>query len=174
MAEPTETFLAHLKLREGEKSKVYLDTLDKPTVGVGHLLTDEEKKLYPVGTEVGEEVIKAWLKNDSTKAYNAAKTQLAEINIDDQPLLEALGSVNYQLGVNWRDKFPSAWTAMKEGDFTEAVKQIKTNTKGGKSAWLTQTPTRVEDFENALTTYGKAQDTAFLKPDSGIVESVVG
>ena len=39
----------HIKLREGYKNVVYLDTLGKPTGGIGHLLLPEEKKLYPVG-----------------------------------------------------------------------------------------------------------------------------
>ena len=34
----------HIKLREGYKSVVYLDTLGKPTGGIGHLLSSEEKK----------------------------------------------------------------------------------------------------------------------------------
>ena len=38
-------FLEHLELREGNIDHVYLDTLGKPTCGVGHLLTEEECKL---------------------------------------------------------------------------------------------------------------------------------
>ena len=156
-ATPTKEFMDHLKLREGEESEVYLDTSAKATVGVGHLLTAEEKELYPVGTTIDKEITDAWLEVDSVVAYNAGLDQAKEAGIADQKMVEALGSVNYQLGRGWRKKFPSAWTAIKEGDFIEAVEQIKYKNKNTKekSAWYKETSTRVEDFEKALKAYGK-------------------
>jgi GH24 family phage-related lysozyme (muramidase) len=156
-ATPTKEFMDHLRIREGDESEVYLDTSDKPTVGVGHLLTAEERKLYPEGTTIDKEQLDLWLEIDSSVAYNAGLAQAKEAGITDQKMVEALGSVNYQLGRGWREKFPSAWTAIKEGDFIEAVDQIKYKNKNTKekSAWYKETSTRVEDFEKALTAYGK-------------------
>ena len=37
----------HIELREGCKKVVYLETLGKPTGGIGHLLTKKEVELYP-------------------------------------------------------------------------------------------------------------------------------
>ena len=42
-------FLEHLEHREGNEECVYLDTLGKPTCGVGHLLTERERQVYQVG-----------------------------------------------------------------------------------------------------------------------------
>ena len=39
MSKFEEKLYEHMKLREGYKNEVYLDTLDKPTCGIGHLLT---------------------------------------------------------------------------------------------------------------------------------------
>ena len=47
-------FLEHLELREGNKECVYLDSLNKPTCGVGHLLTERERQVYKVGDKVSE------------------------------------------------------------------------------------------------------------------------
>ena len=45
-------FLEHLELREGNEECVYLDSLNKPTCGVGNLLTERERQVYKVGDEV--------------------------------------------------------------------------------------------------------------------------
>jgi len=148
----------HLREREGYKSEVYLDTSNRPTVGVGHLLTAEEIKKYPVGTTIDKEQLALWLEMDSSVAYNAGLAQAKEAGISDQGMIEALASVNYQLGRSWgtkKTKFPKAWKAIKDGDYIEAVKQIKENSSGGKSDWYDETPTRVEDFAKALNAYGK-------------------
>jgi GH24 family phage-related lysozyme (muramidase) len=144
-------FLEHLKYREGLKDEVYLDTLDKPTGGVGHLLTSEELKKYKVGDKIEQDVIDNWLKEDSEKAVKAARQQAKEYGISSGKFIEALGSVNFQLGVNWENKFPSAVKALKEKNYQEAIKQISTGSaEGGESKWKAQTPTRVEDFVNAI------------------------
>ena len=56
--EPTESFMEHLKLREGFKENVYLDTLGKPTAGTGHLLTAEEKALYKEGDKIIKNILR--------------------------------------------------------------------------------------------------------------------
>ena len=119
-----ERFLEHLKDREGYREDVYLDTLDKPTAGVGHLLTKEEQQKYQVNDKVPPEVIQEWLQKDSEKAINAALKQAQDLGIQDGEFIEALGSVNFQLGTNWKQKFPSAYRALKEGNYQEAINQI--------------------------------------------------
>ena len=52
--EPIATFsfrkklYEHMKLREGYREDVYLDTLGKPTCGIGHLLTKEENEYLKI------------------------------------------------------------------------------------------------------------------------------
>ena len=52
----------HIELREGYKQSVYLDILGKATCGIGHLLTKEELKKYPVKSLVPKRVIDDWFK----------------------------------------------------------------------------------------------------------------
>ena len=175
MAEkPTQSFLDHLKLREGSESYVYADTLKKLTGGTGHLLTADELLKYKEGDVIDEAITTKWLEEDSAKAYNAAISQAKEAGITDQAFIEALGSVNFQLGTNWRGKMKNAWKAIKAGEFDKAINEIqfKSGEKGTeKSNWFTQTPTRVEDFSAALKIYGMKRDLALIKPDEATMSS---
>ena len=88
---------------------------------------------------------------------DAASQQAKELGIDSEDFEVALTSVNYQLGTGWKNKFPSAYKALQEGNYEEAVRQINTNSQGGNSAWKQQTPKRVENFGNAIMDLGKQQ-----------------
>tara|TARA_R100001530_G_scaffold134850_1_gene110626 strand:- start:135 stop:593 length:459 start_codon:yes stop_codon:yes gene_type:complete len=144
-------FLEHLELREGNIDHVYLDTLGKPTCGVGHLLTEEECKLYKVSENVDKQIRDNWLDQDAQKAWDAAVQQLQDLNIADLEFIIALGSVNFQLGTRWMDKFPSAYKALSSKDYDEAIKQVSTGSgKNGQSRWKEQTPVRVKDFVEAI------------------------
>ena len=144
-------FLEHLELREGNEECVYLDSLGKPTCGVGHLLTEKERQVYQVNEEVSEEQRTIWLEQDAVKAWEAAAQQLQDLGIEDPEFIIALGSVNFQLGTRWMDKFPSAYKALSSKDYDEAIKQVSTGSgKDGQSRWKEQTPVRVEDFVKAI------------------------
>ena len=147
-----EKLYVHMKLREGYKNEVYLDTLDKPTCGIGHLLTASEREDYPVGTEVDDYKIKEWYMEDITKALNAAEKQAKIVGIDTDNFKIALTSVNYQLGTSWTTKFPSAWKALCFKDYDEAINQLMYADVKTKrhSRWYKQTPVRVEDFVSEI------------------------
>ena len=136
----------HLVLREGNKEESYLDSLDKLTAGIGHLLSPEEAKLYPKGTVVPEEVRNAWFEADSAKATKAAYDQAQEIQAPS--LIPALASVNFQLGTAWTEKFPTAYEHLKNGNYESAIQEIENTSEGsGKlSTWNKQTPVRVANF----------------------------
>tara|TARA_R110002074_G_scaffold85281_1_gene188636 strand:- start:9 stop:788 length:780 start_codon:yes stop_codon:yes gene_type:complete len=144
----------HLLDREGFRDYVYKDSLGKLTAGVGHLLTAEEKEKYPEGSEIPEELIKSWYKKDTKKSKAAALSQLEELGElkDPRNLQAALESVNFQMGVNWRTKFPTAWEHMKSGNWDGAEQEIRFTEEGSgtQSNWNLQTPTRVRDFVQAL------------------------
>ena len=154
----SEDFLKHLKEREGVRNESYKDSLGKLTGGVGHLLTPEEQKLYPEGTKIPQEVVDKWLEQDLAKAQAAAKKQTDAMRRQgravDPRFEESLISVNFQLGENWTQKFPTAWKNLQSGDYQGAISQIQfadpTNKPGMKSKWAEQTPVRVDDFTKAI------------------------
>ena len=146
-----QEFLEHLELREGNVDQVYLDTLGKPTCGVGHLLSIEECGEYEIGQNVSQTTRDKWLEEDAQKAWDAAAQQVQDLNIEKPEFIVALGSVNFQLGTRWMNKFPSAYKALSSKDYDEAIRQVSTGSgKDGQSKWKEQTPVRVEDFVNAI------------------------
>lgn len=137
-----DEFLEHLMNREGYRTRVYLDSLGKPTVGVGHLVTPEDN--LKVGDVIPESRVLRFLQEDAAKAFDAAKAQAREIGVEDPDFILALGSVNFQLGTGWRRKFPQTWDHISNRRFDQACENLE------KSLWNRQTPVRVKDFINAL------------------------
>jgi len=142
--EPTESFLTHLKKREGFRNKVYLDSLGKPTAGIGHLLTAEENKTYKVGDVIPDSILDNWLEQDALKAWTAALQQSKDLNVTDLDFIDALASVNFQLGTGWFKIHKNTWKFLKDKRYEEAAKEA------ADSTWFKQTPVRVKDFQKAI------------------------
>jgi GH24 family phage-related lysozyme (muramidase) len=142
----------HLKLREGYKQSVYLDVLGKPTCGIGHLLSKEERKKYPVKSLVPKRIIDEWFKKDVATALNASTKQMELLELKNDNFKIALVSVNYQLGASWHKKFPATWKLLKAKHYDDAIKELlyKNPPDVEPSTWTEQTPVRVKDFVEAI------------------------
>ena len=134
--------LEHLRKREGVVYRVYLDSLDKPTGGVGHLMSEEELEQYPVGAELSEELVEAWLEADAAKAWLAAYNQANGIRTLE--LQGALFHVNFQLGAGWPLIHKKTWGYIRDHEWQKAA------IEAADSRWNDQTPLRVYDFQLAL------------------------
>ena len=131
-----------LRLREGVKKKVYLDSLKKPTVGIGHLVLPGDK--LKVGDTITEKQVSDFFKVDGAKALSAAKSQAAKAGIKDGTFIVYLASVNFQLGTKWTAKFKNNWKLILDGKYADAAKAFE------GTRWFKQTPVRVKDFQKAL------------------------
>jgi hypothetical protein len=132
--------------REGLAEEVYLDSLRVPTYGVGHALTEEERKKYKVGDKVPMTLIAKTYQEDLVKAYQAAKKQAAMLAIDSPDFIAALTSVCFQLGSNWYLEHKKTWSYLMNHKYDEAIQEVK------NSRWYRQTPKRVQDFQAAIHT----------------------
>ena len=134
---------ALLRAREGVRYIVYKDSLGYPTGGIGHLIKVGEN--YSVGDRIPVSVVNKWFAEDLEVSLNAGYAQAQEIgqggNVE---MITALTSVNFQLGLGWRSKFPNTWAKIKAGDYNGAINNIKV------SLWAKQTPKRTNDFIKAL------------------------
>ncbi len=133
-----------LKLREGFSTKVYLDSLGLPTCGIGHLLLPSERAQYPVGSEVPEEQLSIWIKQDTLRAYGAAVNLATLLNVSDLHFIDVLTSVCFQLGTKFYKHFPRTWSLMMKHEWEAAAWEVQ------KSHWYEETPVRVNDFQKAL------------------------
>jgi GH24 family phage-related lysozyme (muramidase) len=131
-----------MRLREGVKTKVYLDSLKKPTVGIGHLVTSADK--LKVGDEITDKQVSDFFKVDGAKALAAAKMQAAKVGIKDQQFVVYLASVNFQLGTKWIKIFKKTWALILDGKYEDAAEALQ------GTRWQKQTPVRVKDFQKAL------------------------
>jgi GH24 family phage-related lysozyme (muramidase) len=131
-----------LALREGRRNDVYLDNLNKPTVGIGHLVLPGDH--LNVGDRVTDAQVDAFFAKDSASAIAAARAQAAVAGITDSAFIPYLASVNFQLGTGWIDNFPHTWKMIVGGEYTEAADALE------GTIWAKQTPVRVKDFQDAL------------------------
>jgi GH24 family phage-related lysozyme (muramidase) len=141
-ADSWAAYEALLVLREGEKYKVYYDSLGKPTGGIGHLLLPSDGLV--VGQTIPDAAVKRWFQHDGATAMDYAVAQCKEAGITSQAFLPYLASVCYQLGGLWTKKFPNTWAMIVRGDYATAANVVPS------SLWATQTPVRAADFEKAL------------------------
>ena len=143
---PSDKAIEHLKLREGFREAVYEDTTKNPTVGWGHKLSAEEKKMYSVGSAPDREQIDQWWEDDTRKAHEAAIRQAKELG--DPRLVDSLFAVNYQLGTSWNKVHKETWKLLQKGQYSDAAEEA------ARSKWNDQTPTRVADFQSSLRELG--------------------
>jgi GH24 family phage-related lysozyme (muramidase) len=129
-------------LREGRRKDVYLDSLGKPTVGIGHLVVAADN--LKVGDRITDEQVTALFKRDSAPALRAARSQAAEAGIADPAFIPYLASVNFQLGTKWTGTFPRTWRMIVDGKYDAAAAALD------DTLWAKQTPVRVKDLQDAL------------------------
>lgn len=143
-AQLKQRIIKHLKHREGVVYAVYKDSLGFLTAGVGHLLTPEERTRFKFGDKVSKQQVNEWLEKDLNTSLEAAYKQAAETGVVNDDWLLALTSVNFQLGTGWTRKFFTTWPAIKRGDYSKAIENLR------RSKWANQTPVRVNDFIKAI------------------------
>lgn len=133
---------ALLALREGRRNVVYHDSRGFLTVGIGHLVVLNDG--LRINDRITDAQVDAFFAKDSADAMNHAKAQAAQAGIVEPTFLPYLASVCYQLGDNWVAKWPHTWAMICAGDYEKAADSLE------GTPWDKQTPTRVEDFSDAL------------------------
>ncbi|HEX5259262.1 MAG TPA: hypothetical protein VFW35_10855 [Sphingomicrobium sp.] len=140
--ELVQKFKQHMIPHEGDRNDVYLDSLGKPTVGIGHLVVPSDG--LKVGDRISDEEKDAFWRQDSAKALQAAQKQMLEAGITDPNFLFALADVNFQLGSEWYKEFKKTWALILEGDYDAAALEAQ------DSDWYEQSRNRVKAFQEAL------------------------
>ena len=128
--------------KEGFRNIVYLDTLELPTVGIGHLVVPEDN--LRLGDTISNARVEQLFAQDSNIALNAAENQARELNALNNDFVLALSHVNFQLGTAWKYEHSKTWDYLMAGNYDAAAIEVK------DSIWYSQTPVRVIDFSNAI------------------------
>ena len=138
--------LKSVKQHEGYRNKVYLDSLGKRTVGVGHLCVEDHWEDHK---EYSEEMLMNILKDDLKNAIEGAERLLKDCRILDSLAKEIIIEMVFQLGETGVSKFKNMLKALKEGpDYQTAASEML------DSRWAKQTPNRAAAMSSEMAALG--------------------
>ena len=138
-----DRLLESVKKHEGYRNKVYLDTLGKRTVGVGHLCVED---FWEDDKEYEEKFLMEILQKDLQQAIRGARSLMEDhgcADIDEQAE-EILIEMVFQLGKNGVSKFRNMWKALAEKNYIGASYEML------DSRWSKQTPNRAKAMAKTM------------------------
>ena len=138
-----DRLLESVKKHEGYRNKVYLDTLGKRTVGVGHLCVED---FWEDDKEYEEKFLMEILEKDLQQAIRGARSLMEDhgcTDIDEQAE-EILIEMVFQLGMTGVSKFKNMWKALSELNYVGASYEML------DSRWSKQTPNRAKSMAKIM------------------------
>ena len=138
-----ERLMESVKKHEGYRNKVYLDTLGKRTVGVGHLCVED---FWEDDKEYEEKFLMDILLDDLQNAIKGARELKEEHSCTDidEIAQEILVEMVFQLGKNGVSKFRNMWKALAEKNYIGASYEML------DSRWAKQTPNRAKSMADQM------------------------
>jgi lysozyme len=138
-----DRLLESVKQHEGYRNKVYLDTLGKRTVGVGHLCVED---FWEDDKEYEESFLMEILEKDLSEAIKGANDLMAEHGCMDinEKAHEILIEMVFQLGKTGVSKFKNMWKALSELNYVGASYEML------DSRWAKQTPNRAKAMAKTM------------------------
>ena len=125
--------------------RVYLDSLGKPTVGIGHLIDDSSPyKNLKVGDTITQEEGKRLFYADVADAIKGVQSAIEQHPKLQYVELEALVDVQFQMGNKVWNEFTDTMKLIDAGKYLEASEEAM------NSQWAKQTPSRAKAFSDAL------------------------
>lgn len=128
-----------LRLDEGEKPHVYVDTLGYYTIGVGRLV-DRRK----AGAGLRSDEIEYLLNNDIDDRINALHTRLSWFQNLDDARKGVLLNMAFQLGVDGLLGFKRTLDLVRDGKYENAAAAML------ESRWAEQTPARAKRMADQM------------------------
>ena len=128
-----------LKRDEGCVHSVYLDHLNLPTTGIGHLLTEwDEEYGKPVGTEVSEDRVNELFAKDIQVTIDECKVLYEYFDDLPEEAQRIIANMMFNLGRPRLSKFKKMYEAVMDANWIEAAIQME------DSLWAKQVPKRAE------------------------------
>ena len=128
-----------LTIDEGKVLKIYLDHLDYPTVGIGHLILESDGEYgADIGTVVSEERCNELFDHDVKGVI--ADCKILHEGWDDYPeeVKQVIANMMFNMGRTRLSQFKNHNKALVEGDWTRAA------IEGRDSRWHKQVTNRAE------------------------------
>jgi lysozyme len=128
-------YQCQIQIHEGVRYKSYLDTLNLPTGGIGHLLRQNELPDYtPVPVSITQDQVTAWFQSDAPTSIAGAMRLLGTDVWGDLTDIRkrACADLCYNMGETRLSKFTTFLANMKAGNYTLAGDSLRA------SKWFTQ------------------------------------
>jgi len=141
-----DKLIESVKKHEGFRDTVYRDTLNKRTVGFGHLCVEDH---WEDGKKYDKEYLEKILKEDLQYAINQGEGMCQDLKISDDAKFLIIEMI-FQLGSSGVQKFRKMWDALKEDppNYFEAHVQML------DSRWAKQTPNRAGEMSEKMQSCG--------------------
>ena len=138
-----ERLLKSVKQHEGFRNKVYLDSLGKRTVGVGHLCVED---FWEDNKEYEEKFLLTILEHDLKSAIKSAEELCSDCPDLDDLAKETIVEMIFQLGKTGVSKFKNMWKALKHDppNYEQASIEML------DSRWADQTPGRAKEMSEHM------------------------
>ena len=138
-----DRLLKSVKAHEGYRNKVYLDSLGKRTVGVGHLCVED---FWVDDREYSEDMLMNILKNDLKSAIEGAERLCSKCPDLDDLAKETIIEMVFQLGETGVSKFRNMWKALESNppQYDVAATEML------DSRWAKQTPNRAKEMSDHM------------------------
>ena len=142
-----DRLLESVKKHEGYRNKVYLDTLGKRTVGVGHLCVED---FWEDDKEYEKKFLMTILEHDLETAIKGAKDLMSENGCMDMDEVaeEIIIEMIFQLGKTGVSKFKNMWKALSALEYSTAASEML------DSRWAKQTPNRAQAMSAQMAALG--------------------
>ena len=139
-----ESLKEKIKIHEGFRNKIYLDSLSKKTIGYGHLITKDDK--FEEGVEYSREELDELFEKDFQKGWNLMQVFCDENNLRSisDTAKEILCEMIFQMGFAGVSKFKNMIKALKNRDYKQASIEML------DSRWAKQTPNRAKELSNHM------------------------
>ena len=134
--------LESVRKHEGYRNKVYLDTLGKRTVGVGHLCVED---FWEDDKEYEESFLMEILQKDLQGAIDGAENLCEDLKISDNAKIIIIEMI-FQLGKTGVSKFRNMWKALQQDPPSYSVAA----TEMLDSRWAKQTPNRAKEMSDHM------------------------
>ena len=141
-----DKLIESVKKHEGFKDTVYRDTLNKRTVGYGHLCVEDHWK---DGKKYDKKYLEDILEKDLQYAINQGVGMCKDLKISDDAKFLIIEMI-FQLGSAGVQKFRKMWSALEEDppNYEEASVQML------DSRWAKQTPNRAQEMAGHMGNCG--------------------
>jgi lysozyme len=141
-----DKLIESVKKHEGFRDTVYRDTLNKRTVGFGHLCVEDH---WEDGKKYDKDYLEKILEDDLQYAINQGEGMCKDLKVSDGAKFLIIEMI-FQLGSAGVQKFRNMWKALAEDppNYFEAHVQML------DSRWAKQTPARAREMAEQMQNAG--------------------